>query len=45
MATPLYGAKNCNAAVSDAVAATITVDFKQSFNSKVFAIRAKDDLF
>ncbi len=45
MVHPVYGAKNCRGAESDAVAATIVVYFKAPDSSKVFVICATVERF
>jgi len=45
MAHPEYGAKNCNGAASEAVAATMIVYLRQSFSSKTLTMFATVDLF
>ena len=45
MAQPLYGAIYCIAAESEAVAATITVEFRHCLFSNNLAILTTDDLF
>ena len=42
---PVYGAKNCSGAESEAVAATIVVYFRAPASSKVFVICATVERF